>query len=501
MAKEKKSQEMFYVFNYFCIDEGRTIHLGIHDGNVMRLGMECFQVHDGRVTEVVHPDTRVAVVEEVKIGAVAGKVKETRVFKCLLQALEGIEEWRVQSDRNKNKGDSVLNQVEGSCKFTAKSYRQVDMYRHLGKCHGKLFPNIGFKCSVCAELFQEKRHATEHMNHCGEVIKFGMGEIMTFQPEFLTNYKKLVVPMVKSELTLSKADVKRRKLCLNIIRGESSLECTFSDSVYGILHAANDSASVVQNCTVCGKHFIGHGPKHGCDKKVVKIVVKEKKVDVAVPSTSKPTREETQVEEEQDNVGDVEVEVIETNEIVTCTKPALHDLGDLEKVDAANKMVEKYKKELNEALETIGNKEKLARIEAKNVAKKEKLIASLEAKDISNNEKIASLEVEREKRRKDMVELERDLKDLKELNKTVQSRNEELDEEICFAKDKAIVERTAASDEIEKLKKEKEVVEQQNETLQREMAEMEKKCTQLKFSNKSLGRNQSSVHHHAWKTS
>ena len=60
MAKEKKSQEMFHVFNYFCIDEGRTIHLGIHDGNVMRLGMECFQVHDGKVTEVVHPDTGVA---------------------------------------------------------------------------------------------------------------------------------------------------------------------------------------------------------------------------------------------------------------------------------------------------------------------------------------------------------------------------------------------------------------------------------------------------------
>ena len=46
MAKEKKPQEMFYVFNYFCIDEGRIIHLGVHDGNIQRLGLECFQVHD-----------------------------------------------------------------------------------------------------------------------------------------------------------------------------------------------------------------------------------------------------------------------------------------------------------------------------------------------------------------------------------------------------------------------------------------------------------------------
>ena len=79
----------------------------------------------------------------------------------------------------------------------------------------------------------------------------------------------------------------------------------------------------------------------------------------------------------------------------------------------------------------------------------------MEATDISNKEKIASLEGERKRRRKDMVGLERDLKDLKELNKTVQSRNGELEEEIWFAKDKVIVERTAASDEIEKLKKEK----------------------------------------------
>ena len=54
MAKEKKEREMFTVFNYFCIDEARSIHLGSHHGNIQRLGLEVFQNHTGKV---MHPVT------------------------------------------------------------------------------------------------------------------------------------------------------------------------------------------------------------------------------------------------------------------------------------------------------------------------------------------------------------------------------------------------------------------------------------------------------------
>ena len=119
--------------------------------------------------------------------------------------------------------------------------------------------------------------------------------------------------------------------------------------------------------------------------------MKEKKVDVALPSTSKGThakkgvvktvirkinaenisktiREETQVKEEPDDDGDVEVEIIETSENLTCTKLALHDLEDLEKVDAANKKAEEYEMKLNEALEKLRKAEEKSVVDEANIS-------------------------------------------------------------------------------------------------------------------------------------